>query len=175
MHARPTPTPAHQSGECMKLTTEARAVPAEAGAIRPETDALPLRSERQRMLRFLIVGAIGYVVDAGLVALQVRLLGFGPYVSRGPSFLAAATVTWLLNRKHTFEGLERHSASTSYRRYVLAQVVGGVINLSVYAAAIARIAICARYPEIAVAFAAGFGLGVNYSLARLFVFSGAGR
>ena len=159
----------------MKLTTEPRPIPAEAGAIKPETGATRLRSERQRMLRFLIVGAIGYVVDAGLVALQVRIFGFGPYVSRGPSFLAAATVTWLLNRKHTFKGLERHSATTSYRRYVLAQVVGGVINLSVYAAAIARIAFCARNPEIAVAVAAGFGLVVNYTLARLFVFSGDGR
>jgi putative flippase GtrA len=159
----------------MKRTTEPRLPPAEASATKPKTSAARLRSERQRILRFLIVGAVGYVVDAGLVAVQVRVLGIGPYAARGPSFLAAASVTWFLNRKHTFKGLERHSATSSYRRYVLAQVVGGVINLSVYAAAIARIAICAKYPEIAVAVAASFGLVVNYTLARLFVFSGDGR
>jgi putative flippase GtrA len=159
----------------MKLTNEARAISARAGAQESQTTSGPLHTERQRLLRFLIVGAVGYVVDAGLVALQVRIFGIGPFVSRGPSFLAAATVTWLLNRKHTFKGLERHSAGRSYRRYVLAQVVGGLINLSVYAAAIDRIAFCAKYPEIAVALAALFGMVVNYTLARLFVFPGHGR
>ncbi len=159
----------------MKLTTEPRAIPAEAEAAEAETGAPRSRSEHERILRFLIVGAIGFVVDAGLVGIQVHLLGLGPYVARGPSFLTAATVTWLLNRKHTFTGLERHSVGASYRRYVLAQVVGGFINLGVYAAAIARIAICAKYPETAVALAAGFGLIANYTLARLFVFPGGGR
>ena len=159
----------------MKLTTESRAIPTEADSATSDRGTARPRSERQRILQFLIVGAVGFIVDAGLVAVQVHMLGIGPYVSRGPSFLAAATVTWLLNRRHTFKGLERHSVGTSYRRYVLAQVVGGLINLSVYVAAISRIAICAQYPEIAVAVAAGFGLMVNYTLARVFVFSGGGR
>jgi len=159
----------------MKLTTEARAVPAEAGAIRPETDALPLRSERQRFLIYLMVGSLGFIVDAGLVAVQVHILGIAPYVARGPSFAVAVTVTWMLNRAHTFKGLERHSVSKSYRRYVLAQVIGGLANLGVYAVAIAKVAICAKYPAMAVAIASGFGLFVNYTLARVFVFPGAPR
>jgi putative flippase GtrA len=81
----------------------------------------------------------------------------------------------MLNRAHTFKGLERHSAGTAYRRYVLAQMVGGLANLGVYAAAIDVIAICTKYPEIAVALASGFALVVNYALARLFVFPGAPR
>src|SRR3954468_11345691 len=125
----------------MKQTTEPRAIEADV------PDAVPprLRSERQRFLIYLMVGTVGFIVDAGLVAIQVHILGIGPYVARGPSFAAAVTVTWLLNRAHTFKGLERHSPATAYRRYVLAQVVGVLTNLGVYAVAIAKIAICARY------------------------------
>jgi putative flippase GtrA len=119
-----------------------------------------------------MVGTVGFIVDAGLVAIQVHILGIGPYIARAPSFLTAVTVTWFLNRAHTFKGMERHSAGTAYRRYVLAQVIGALANLGVYAVAIARIAICARYPVTAVAIASGFGLFVNYTLARLFVFPG---
>jgi putative flippase GtrA len=156
----------------MKRRTGPRLPPAEAGAIKPKTGAARFRSERQRFLIYLMVGAVGFIVDAGLVGMQVHILGIGPYVARGPSFAAAVTVTWMLNRAHTFKGLERHSAGTAYRRYVLAQMVGGLTNLGVYAAAIDAIAICARYPEIAVALASGFALVVNYALARLFVFPG---
>jgi putative flippase GtrA len=159
----------------MKLTTEPRPIPAEAGATKPETDAVPLRSERQRFLIYLMVGSLGFIVDAGLVAVQVHVLGIDPYVARGPSFAIAVTVTWMLNRAHTFKGLERHSATTSYRRYVLAQVIGGLANLGVYAVAIAKVVICAKYPAAAVAIASGFGLFVNYTLARLFVFPGGRR
>lgn len=156
----------------MKLTTEPRAIPAEADAATSDTGSPRLRSERQRFLIYLMVGSLGFIVDAGLVAVQVHVLGIDPYVARGPSFAAAVTVTWMLNRAHTFKGLERHSVGKSYRRYVLAQVVGGLTNLAIYALAIANIPICAKYPVAAVAIASGFGLVVNYALARLFVFPG---
>ena len=159
----------------MKLTIEPRAIPTEADSATSDRGSARLRSERQRFLIYLMVGAVGFIVDAGLVSMQVHILGIGPYVARGPSFAAAVTVTWMLNRAHTFKGLERHSAGTAYRRYVLAQMVGGLANLGVYAAAIGVIAICARYPEIAVALASGSALVVNYALARLFVFPGAPR
>jgi len=159
----------------MKRTTAPRLAPAEASATKSKTGAAWLRSERQRFLIYLMVGAVGFIVDAGLVSMQVHILGIGPYVARGPSFAAAVTATWMLNRAHTFKGLERHSAGTAYRRYVLAQMVGGLANLGVYAVAIDVIAICTKYPEIAVALASGFALVVNYALARLFVFPGAPR
>jgi putative flippase GtrA len=157
----------------MKLTTEPQAFPAEAGAAKRQAGTAQMPSERQRILIYLVVGTVGFIVDAGLVAVQVHIFGIGPYVARGPSFAAAVTVTWLLNRAHTFKGLERHSPRMAYRRYVLAQMVGVLTNLGVYAVAIAKIAICAKYPVLAVAIASGFGLVVNYTLARLFVFPGA--
>jgi putative flippase GtrA len=94
-------------------------------------------------------------------------------VARAPSFLTAATVTWLLNRKHTFKDLARHSTGTEYRRYIMSQVAGALANLAVYATAIASIPWCAKYPVAALAFGAVFGLVVNYSLARFYVFPGS--
>jgi putative flippase GtrA len=156
----------------MNLTIEPRGTPVQADPVKPGARPAPLRSERQRILRYLIVGTIGFIVDAGLVAVQVHLLGIGSYVARGPSFLTAVTVTWHLNSTHTFKGLVRHPAGKAYRRYLLAQVIGATANLGVYAVAIASIPYCAKYPVTAVAIASGFGLIVNYTLARLFVFPG---
>jgi putative flippase GtrA len=156
----------------MKLTTEPLAMSAGADTAPSDTGSAPMRSERQRFLIYLMVGSLGFIVDACLVAVQVHLLGIGPYVARGPSFAVAVTVTWMLNRAHTFKGMQRHSVGKSYRRYILAQVIGALANLGVYAAAIANIAICAKYPVAAVAIASGFALLVNYALARLFVFPG---
>jgi putative flippase GtrA len=134
-----------------------------------------MHSEQQRIVRYLMVGAVGFVVDAGLLALQVHLFGVNPYVARGPSFLVAATVTWLLNRVHTFKGLERYSTGNEYRRYIMIQMAGALINLGVYVMAIASFAICARYPELGVAMGAVVGPVANYILARLFVFPGSKR
>jgi putative flippase GtrA len=55
-----------------------------------------------RFLRFCLVGAAGSLVDAGLLQALVTLAGANPFVARVSSFLAAATVTWRLNRCFTF-------------------------------------------------------------------------
>lgn len=55
-----------------------------------------------RFLRFCIVGCVGLAVDVAALELGVRLMGTGPWFGRGLSHLAAATVTWALNRRFTF-------------------------------------------------------------------------
>jgi hypothetical protein len=69
---------------------------------------LPPPDLRQRLLalffeafRFGLVGVAGYVVDVAVLLAVVRL-GVDPFTARVPSFLAAASCTWFLNRRFTF-------------------------------------------------------------------------
>ncbi|SRR5579885_1031685 len=129
--------------------------------------------ERQRVLRYLVVGALGFLVDGGVLTVEVHGFGLDPILARGPSFLAAVTVTWLANRTHTFAGLRRHSAAAEYRRYVTTQTLGAMVNLAVYALALGVSAWCARVPVAGLALGSAVGLTVNYALARRYVFAAA--
>lgn len=64
---------------------------------------------------------------------------------------------------------------SEYRRYFLIQMFGALTNLAVYAWAIDSVAWLAKYPVAAVALGSVFGLIVNYSLSRLYVFPEARR
>ena len=155
----------------MKSTRRLRGISAAKGAEGPDTAPAWLRSERHRFLKYLLVGAVGFSVDAAVLALQVHILGIGPLLARGPSFFGAVTVTWWLNRNYTFEGLGRHATGKEYRRYFVVQVIGALTNLAVYAAAILSLPWFADKPVAALALGSAFGLVVKYGLARLFVFA----
>jgi putative flippase GtrA len=132
-------------------------------------------SEGRRVLQYLLVGAVGFLVDGGVLAFEVHLLRIGPYLARGPSFLAAVTATWLLNRRHTFADLGCYAPGKEYRLYVASQTIGALANLGVYALAIRNIALCAEFPVIALALGSAVALAVNYTLARFYVFPALNR
>ena len=129
--------------------------------------------EARRFIRFCLVGTCGFAVDAGLLSLLVHLAEIGPYVARAPSFLAAVTVTWALNRRFAFDGLARHTRGREYRRYVTVQTLGAMTNLVVYVIAIALVPWFAEIPVLPLAIGSGVALVVNFTLSRIFVFPGA--
>jgi putative flippase GtrA len=84
-----------------------------------------------QLLRFAVVGTIGFLVDSGTLLLAVRTLDWQPLPGRVASFLVAATVTYLLNRRFTFPtgGTGRFA---QWLRYLLVTLLGAFINLGVY-------------------------------------------
>ena len=67
------------------------------------TARFPLVGE---LFRFGVVGVAGFVVDAAVLELGLRL-GTGPWVGRVFSYLAGATTTFHLNRAWTFRSADR--------------------------------------------------------------------
>ena len=57
-----------------------------------------------RVRNFATVGAIGFVIDAGILAALTHGAGWSPWAARVPSFATAVLATWLLNRRLTFPG-----------------------------------------------------------------------
>lgn len=53
-------------------------------------------------LRFVVIGGLGFAVDAGLTLLLIRA-GLPPWQARVPAILAAMSWTWLANRRFTYQ------------------------------------------------------------------------
>jgi putative flippase GtrA len=84
-----------------------------------------------RILRFAIVGGIGFVADAAMLALLLAGTPLGPFVARLASIAFGLAVTWLCNRTLTFQpssrGMLREGA-----RYGGVGVTTSVVNYLVY-------------------------------------------
>lgn len=52
-------------------------------------------------VRFLIVGGLGFAIDAGLT-LSLVDVGLQPWQARVPAILSAMAFTWLANRRFTY-------------------------------------------------------------------------
>ena len=84
-------------------------------------------------MRFLLVGAVGFVVDAGVLLLLTRGFGASPVWGRIPSLMIAITTTWWLHRRFTFRWVkEVRPSAREWFRFALANGVGNGANLALY-------------------------------------------
>jgi putative flippase GtrA len=125
----------------------------------------------RQFLSFGMVGVIGFLIDAGVLYLAIAF-GLGLYLGRALSYLVAVTATWILNRRYTF----RQSASNAglwrqWARFGISQLSGATVNLGSYALLVHWVPLVARHPVLGVAAGSLSGLVVNFSVARMYVFS----
>lgn len=124
-------------------------------------------SEARAIGLFAIGGVIGFVVDAGVVQALVGLAHWNAYVARLVSFLAAATVTWWWNRRHTFAGRSSgRSAHSEWLHWMVLMSVGAVVNYGVFAACLMLFPVLHRWPAVAVAAGSAVAALVNFTTAR---------
>ena len=89
------------------------------------------KSEATRFLRFAIVGAIGFLIDAGLLTALHHVAGLDPFTSRLVSISASAFTTWRLNRSLTFGASDLSQANEGLRYALVAAATAG-FNYLVY-------------------------------------------
>ena len=128
------------------------------------------RSWRNQMLRFGMVGAVGFLVDAGTLYAYLHLAPGHFYSGRVVSYVVAASVNWLLNASFTFG---RVGGFGQWGRFLLFNLGGGAVNYGLYAALVATVPLVAEQPILAVAAGAIAGFGVNFLVSRKFVFASA--
>ena len=129
-----------------------------------------------QFLRFGIVGTVGLGVDVAVLYLAAPFTGW--YVGRMLSFLAAATVTWSLNRRFTFRSGESVTSAgrpwRQYLHYLLTMLGGGAVNYLVYAVTLHFVD--GRFaPVVGVALGSLAGLSLNFLAARYLVFRPASQ
>lgn len=117
-----------------------------------------------RFARFALVGASGFVVDTAVLYLAMHG-GAGPYLGRLFSYLAAATFTWVCNRRFTF-AVDLPPSVREWLAFLVANSVGGAINYAVYAGLVATQVVVARHPVLGVGAGACAGLAINFALSH---------
>ena len=124
-----------------------------------------------QFLKFGMVGVVGLVVDTSVLYLLMFGVGIGPYGGRVPSFLAAATATWALNRNFTFRGQHTGPIHRQWAKFLATNAIGGLVNYTVFAALIASGEPFARHPVLAVAAGSIAGMFFNFTAAKTMVFT----
>jgi putative flippase GtrA len=129
-----------------------------------------LAAEARRFLRFVVVGAAGFLIDAGLLALLHNWGGFDPFSARAVSILAAAFTTWRLNRRLTFVASDTSQTTEALRYGTIAALTAG-LNYMLYAL------LLLLWPELpplmAVVIATLLAMGCSYVGYSRFVFQGS--
>lgn len=129
---------------------------------------------RREAAMFAVGGAIGLVVDAGVVQLLVSFGGWNAYGARVVSFLLAATATWVWNSRVTFAArVSGRTAVSEWLHWMGLMTAGAVINYGIYALILATVPMSHRWPAIAVAAGSVVAALVNFSTARGVLFRGS--
>ncbi len=121
---------------------------------------------------FLVVGGIGFLVDAGVLQLLL-VAGLGAFGARAVSVLIALTVTWYLNRRFVFKTGGHNRKKAEYGRHLASQSFGALINFCVYG--IVLLLVPSLHPLIALAAGSAVALIVNYLMAKYWTFQKDGR
>jgi putative flippase GtrA len=85
----------------------------------------------KKLFRFLIVGGVGFVVDAGILLLLLRFTPIGPFGARAVAIPSALLATWFLNRNFTFGHSERSLAVEGFR-YGSVGFTSALLNYALY-------------------------------------------
>ena len=122
------------------------------------------------VFRFGVVGTAGFLVDAFVLIVGLHA-GTGPWIGRVMSYLAAASVTFGLNRAWTFRAADRsRSVAQDWSLFLLVNLVGFVCNYGTYAALIAGIPLVREFPVLGVAAGSLAGMTGNFLLSKRYVF-----
>jgi putative flippase GtrA len=84
-----------------------------------------------RLFKFGLVGAAGFLVDAGTLALVLKTTALDAFSARIIAISVALCATWMLNRTVTF-GKSSHSLAGEAMRYGGVGIAGSAVNYGIY-------------------------------------------
>ena len=125
-----------------------------------------------QIMRFGVVGTLGFVVDGGMLW-GLLAVGLNPYTARALSFPVAVVVTWALNRVWTFASAEKAGKRRQFNRYLAVQLVGAGANYGVYTSIIRIFGAAGQTVFIALVIGSFVGMFLNFWGARRVAFQGA--
>ena len=124
-----------------------------------------------RFLRFCLVGAVGFLLDAGTLYWLLAVTPLGPLPARALSYLLAATGTWLLNRRYTFgDHRNERPLNREWVHYLAVNALGGGLNYLTYALLVLGVPAVRAQPVLGVAAGSALALLFNYFANKRLVF-----
>jgi putative flippase GtrA len=128
----------------------------------------PLRSN---LVRFGIVGSLGFVIDASILAALVHGLAWSPLVARVVSIAVAVLFMWRLHRHWTFSSGTQRPPFAQSMMYAAFQALTVCINYFVFSVLVLEGGIWRAYPVLAAAAGVIAGMGLSYLLSRHITFA----
>lgn len=136
--------------------------------------SIPIKNTKQ-VYWFIIVGTIGFIVDAFLLEIILRNFEIGMIFGRLLSFSVAVTVTWLLNRHYTFRQATHEHKNLKgliqeFFMYLLASSASISINIGIYMLCVFSFEICYEKPFLAVGIGSIGAMVVTFLVSKYWVF-----
>jgi putative flippase GtrA len=103
-----------------------------------------------RFSKFAMVGAAGFVVDCGTLALVLKTTPLDAFSARFISIATAILATWLLNRTVTF-GKSGHSLAREAMRYGGVGIAGSALNYAIYSTVLLAVPNAGAFPALFIA------------------------
>lgn len=127
----------------------------------------------RQFISFAMVGVIGLAVDFLVLHVMMDVVGFDRYSARVPSYIAAATATWALNRHFTFRHSDRVALFRQWAKFLFANLSGLTANFVTYTICVTFIPLCVDYPGLGLIPASVAGLVFNFAASKKWVFGGS--
>jgi putative flippase GtrA len=122
----------------------------------------------RQFLQFAIIGVAGFLWDTGIVYAATPWIG--PYAAGIISFFIVGSINWSANRFWTYRHLNHGAMHRQLVRFLIANVVGFVLNRGTYMGLIYTQPLFREYLVLATGAGAGAGMFVNFFLSRKLVF-----
>ena len=117
---------------------------------------------------FILVGSLGFLVDASLLNLTKDF--FGLYLGRCISFPFAVYTTYLLNKNITFTRKFNKPINYRFIKYFLFMLIGGALNLLIYFFLIFSYPFFERFSSLSIGVGSVSGMFFNFFASKFFVF-----
>jgi putative flippase GtrA len=117
---------------------------------------------------YVAASAAAFVLDIGLLAIQVSLLGIPYLPAAAIAFLAGTVFVYWASVRHIFAFRRVEDTRLEFGFFLAVGVVGLIVNLAAMYAFVDGLGLHYLFAKL---FAAGLTFGVNFGLRRLFLFS----
>ncbi len=131
---------------------------------------LPDRGVASQFLRFCVVGAVGFLVDAAILEMLLFLQLLNPFTARLFSFGCAVFATFQMNRHWSFKSGDLKPFWTTFVSYLGVQGVGFVCNFSIYSALYVFVPAPMNRPIYCLIIASAISMSLNFLGAKILVF-----
>lgn len=118
-----------------------------------------------KFVRFFLVGAIGFSVDAGVLTTLLKA-NMPAHWARTISFLLAVTTTWAINRVWTFKVKQPVKKHHEYAGYMAIQGSGAAINMGIFMGLISYQPKLIEIPLVPLGAGAAVSMLWNYALTK---------
>lgn len=129
----------------------------------------------REIILFLMIGAAGFVVDAGGVHILTRYADFHPIIARLPGFAAAICVTFFLHDRLTFNGSRSKALVPAFIHYIAANILSQSTNFALYSVLVWGVSFFRDFPEAAVAVGSIVAAALSFTLYKKVVFKDHGK